>query len=252
MARSLVGLTIGPSDPAGIAGVLADVKAFSSLGLHGAAAITSAGMLPLSADGIAAQVDAVLGAGGVDVVKLEPPPDSAVLEALAEAVGRHDVEYLVLDPGAGSDGPTVQALRGRLLPLAYIVTPNLAEAEALAGRSISTWDDMRDAATAIAAMGAKNVVIKGGKRDGDVVTDLLFDGADYREYSAERVDAAGIGGVGTTFAAGLAASLAKGDTVHHSVAAAKAYVTKALQSAYEAGDRRALHHFYRYWRPSGR
>jgi hydroxymethylpyrimidine/phosphomethylpyrimidine kinase len=131
-----------------------------------------------------------------------------------------------------------------------IAAPNVPEARALTGLRVETWEDMREAAHAIAAMGPANVVIKGGKRDGRQVTDLLYDGRDYRDYTAERVEPAGIAGAGTTFAAAIAATLAKGETVRHSVAAAKAYVTKALQSSYDLGGRPAPHLFYRYWQPA--
>ncbi len=144
----------------------------------------------------------------------------------------------------------LEVLKARLLPLAYVAVPNVLEAQALTGQAIENWEDMREVAQAIAAMGAANVVIKGGKRDGDRVTEILFDGSDYRDYTAERVQLVRVRGAGTTFAAAVTAALAKGETVQHSIAAGKAYVTKALQDTYDLGGTPALHHFYRYWRPS--
>lgn len=253
MTRSLLGLSIGFSDPLGVAGVQADVKAFSSLGLHGAAVITGVADMALDASQIEAQLNA-LGVLQPDVVKLVPPADTAGLEALLRYLETHQPELLVVDPaGVAPNDARLETLRSRLLPLAHIVTPNLREAEALSGRAIESWEDRREAAAAIAGFGAANVLITGGPgTPGEPVTDLLFDGKDYREYTADRVDETRPPGMGSVFAAGVAAALAKDETAQHAAAAGKAYVTKALQSAYELDTEPALHLFYRYWRPSGR
>jgi hydroxymethylpyrimidine/phosphomethylpyrimidine kinase len=120
------------------------------------------------------------------------------------------------------------------------------------GRELKTWDDIRDAAHEIRSWGVANVVIKGGHREDEATaTDLLYDGKDYREYTTGRVPTKNSHGTGCTFASAIAATLAKGDNVQNSVAAAKAYVTKALQEAYDIGHGHGpVHHFYRYWRPS--
>jgi hydroxymethylpyrimidine kinase/phosphomethylpyrimidine kinase len=227
------------------------VKSFSALGLHATAVVTAIGDTALDATTIGTQLDAVLGPVRVDVVKLTCPANAATLEVIAGAIARNDVQKLVLDPADSvDDADSLEVLKARLLPLTYVAIPNLTEAQTLTGRRIETWDDMRDAALAIAAMGPANVVIKGGKRDGQQATDILYDGADYRDYTAERVQLLDIRGAGTTFAAAVTATLAKGETVQHSIAAGKAYVTKALQSTYDLGGSPALHHFYRYWRPT--
>ena len=251
MARALTALTIGPLDPRGQDGVLVDVKAFSALGLHAAAAVTTTGDGLIDAPALASQLSSVFGAIRVDAVKVVCPASAAHLEVIADALKRQDVQFVVLDPAdAAQDPDTAALLKTRLLPLAYLATPNVPEAFALTGMQVESWDEMRDAARAIAAMGVANVVIKGGKHEGKLVTDLLFDGQDYRDYTAERVDMMDVRGAGTTFAAAVAATLAKGETIEHSVAAGKAYVTKALQSTYDLGGVRAMHHFYRYWQPS--
>jgi hydroxymethylpyrimidine/phosphomethylpyrimidine kinase len=245
-------LTIGWLDPAGRDGVIADLKTFSALGLHGAAAVTAAGETQLDAPAVIAQIDGVLGSVRMQAVKLTCPANTDVLEAIAAALRRHDVQNLVVDPATATSVPAaLDILKTRLLPLARMAVPNVHEAAALTGRPVETWEDMREAAKAIAALGPANVVIKGGKRDGDQVTDLLFDGADYRDYTAERARTAQVGGAGTTFAAAVTAALAKQETVPYAVASAKAYVTLALQNAYDLGGALALHHFYRYWQPSG-
>jgi hydroxymethylpyrimidine/phosphomethylpyrimidine kinase len=229
---------------------MADVRAFSALGLHGAAVVTAVGDTALGDAMVASQLEAVLSEIHVDAVKLTCPDDAQTLDAIADSLTRHDIQTLVLDPaGAPFDDAALAVLTARLLPLALVAVPNVFEAQSLASMVIDSWEDMRDAARAIAALGPANVVIKGGKRDGGRVTDLLFDGADYRDYTAERVEL-NVPGAGTTFDAALAATLAKGEIVQHAVAAAKAYVTKALQGTYDLGGVSGLHAFYRYWRPN--
>jgi hydroxymethylpyrimidine/phosphomethylpyrimidine kinase len=252
MARALTALTIGPLEPRGDDGVLADVKTFSALGLHGAAVVTAFRSMPREARDIATEIRGLLGSVQVDAIKLTCPDDAVTLGAIAEVLAGHDVQTLVLDPaGAAFDAGTIAVLKQQLFPRTLVAVPNAAEAAALTGLPVASWEDMRDAARAIAAMGPANVVIKGAKRDGGLVTDLLFDGTDYRDYTAKRVLLAEVSGAGSTFAAAAAAALAKGETVQHSVAAAKAYVTKALQSTYDLGGRPAMHHYYRYWQPTG-
>ena len=251
MSRALTALTIGPLEPRGQDGVIADLKTFSALGLHGSAVATSVNSIPIEPIAVEEQLNAVLGALRVDTVKLVCTGSAAMLELIAAALTRHDVQSLILDPeDATSDAEALEVLKTRLLPLALVAVPDLAEAQALTGLQVETWEEVSDVARAIAAMGPANVVIKGGNRQGPMVTDLLFDGRDFRDYTAERVEFEGMLGTGTTFAAAVAATLAKGETVQHSIAAAKAYVTKALQSRYDLGGPPALHHFYRYWQPS--
>ncbi len=261
MPRARIVLTISASNPTAVDGVQADLKTFSSLGVHGAAVITA-----LTGDGppvalepalISQQLDVALTIMEPDVVVTGVLPDAATVHAVAEALRSHGVERLVVDPSLvdrdGSrltDDATIEAIVMQLIPMALVVTPNLAEATLLSGLPTGDWDEVRAAAERIASMGAQNVVVKGGHRDGPVVTDLLFDGTDIREYSTERVPAEGVAGAGSAFAAALAASIAKDETVAHSVAAAKAFVTKGLQNTYELAEGTpAIHHFYRYWRP---
>jgi hydroxymethylpyrimidine kinase/phosphomethylpyrimidine kinase len=251
VARALTALTIGPLLPAGNDGVLADLRTFAALGLHGCAVVTTFAGTPVDPAGVAAQLDGVLDRVRVDIVKVTCPADADVLAAIALALQSHGNPRYVVDPAeACFAGPADEVLKAQLLPNAFAVLPNIVEAQALSGRVIDSWDDMRAAARAIAALGPANVVLKGGQREGNQVTDLLFDGADYRDYTAARVDEPAILGAGTTFVAALAASLAKGEPMQLAVAAAKAYVTKALRGAYDLGDGRSLHHFYRYWQPS--
>ena len=127
------------------------------------------------------------------------------------------------------------ALRDELIPLAFVVTPNLPEAAAIVERPVGTLAGMREAARAIHALGATNVLVKGGHLAGDVVTDLLFDGERFHDFSGPRVATKNTHGTGCTFASAIACYLAKGEPVPEAVRKAKAYLTGALEHAYDTG-----------------
>ena len=266
--RAPIALTIAGSDSGGGAGIQADLKTFAALGVYGASAITAVtaqdtrrvyDFVELEPAFVAAQIDAVMGDIGADAVKTGMLASAPIIEAVAERLRHWRVENLVIDPVMVAKSgdrllrdDAVAALKEKLLPLALVVTPNLPEAETLVGRSLQSWDDIREAAREIAGFGAKNVVIKGGHREDVAATDLLFDGKGFRDYSTGRVPTQSTHGTGCTFASAIAATLAKGDSVPNAVAAAKTYVTKALQNAYPIGHGHGpVHHFYRYWRPLG-
>ena len=268
MAKAPIALTIAGSDSGGGAGIQADLKTMSALGVYGMSVITAVtaqdtrrvyGIVEMEPAFVAAQIDAVLDDIGADAVKTGMLASAPIIEVVAERLKHWNVHNLVIDPVMVAKGgdkllrdDAVAALKTHLLPLATVVTPNIPEAEVLVGRPLSTWDDLRAAAIELCELGASNVVIKGGHRDEKVATDLLFDGKQFHEYSTGRVDTQSTHGTGCTFASAVAATLAKGDTVQNSVAAAKAYVTKALQAAYPIGHGHGpVHHFYRYWRPLG-
>jgi hydroxymethylpyrimidine/phosphomethylpyrimidine kinase len=268
MASAPIALTIAGSDSGGGAGIQADLKTFSALGVYGASVITAVtaqdtqrvyDFVELPPEFVAAQIDAVLGDIGADAVKTGMLSSVPIIEAVAERVKHWQIEKLVVDPVMVAKGgdkllrdDAVEALKSLLLPRALVVTPNIPEAEVIAGRPLETWDAIREAAREIHSLGVANVVIKGGHRDEDTATDLLFDGKGFREYSTGRVDTRNTHGTGCTFASAIAATLAKGDSVQNAVAAAKAYVTKALQNSYALGHGHGpVHHFYRFWRPLG-
>ncbi len=266
MPRAPIALTISSSDSSGGSGVQADVKTFSALGVYAATAITAVvaqdtrrthGVVAMEPGFVAQQVDSMLDDIGADVVKTGWLVNAGIVEAVAACLAGDREATVVVDPSIlakdGSrllDDAAVTVLRERLLPLAAVVTPNIAEAELLTGRRLTDWSDVREAAAEIAGFGAKNVVIMGGRREGRVVMDLLYDGKDYRDLATDRVPTTSTMGTGAAFSAALAATLAKGESLPHAVAAAKAYVTKALQNAYPVGQGSGPpHHFYRYWRP---
>ncbi|MCH8949430.1 MAG: bifunctional hydroxymethylpyrimidine kinase/phosphomethylpyrimidine kinase [Chloroflexi bacterium] len=270
-------LTIAGSDSGGGAGIQADLKTFAALGVYGASAITAitaqntqrvARVHHLPPDLVAAQIDAVASDIGIDAAKTGMLGTAAVIEVVAAKVDEYKLRPLVVDPVMVAESgdrllepDAIDTMRERLLPLATVLTPNVPEAEALLGRSLESWDDIREGAKEIVALGTGAVVITGGHAfsgaDGNTATaarrerlavDLLYDGTVFHEFTASRVDTTSTHGTGCTFASAIAAGLAKGSDLHGAVAMAKAYVTKAMQAAYPVGQGHGpVHHFYRYW-----
>jgi len=260
-------MTVAGSDPSAGAGIQADLKTFAAMGVYGTSVITAITVQntlgvqqvqALSPELVAAQIDAVVSDIGADVVKTGMLGDAAIVDAVAERLRYYGLTQVVVDPVlAASDGRSLlegdglAALRERLLPLAFVLTPNVDEAAALLGHDIVGWDGRREAARELVEMGARNVVITGGDLDGPPI-DLFYDGSRYQELIAPRVDTTNTHGSGCTFAAALAAGLAKGVDARQAAAMAKAFVTKAMSMSYPIGKGRGpLHHFFRYWQDIG-
>ncbi|MBI3979551.1 MAG: bifunctional hydroxymethylpyrimidine kinase/phosphomethylpyrimidine kinase [Chloroflexi bacterium] len=256
-------LTIAGSDSGGGAGIQADLKTFAALGVYGASVLTAVtaqntrgvrAIHEIPPADVAAQIDAVLDDIGADAVKTGMLASAPIIRAVVERLAAYRVEQLVVDPVmvAKSGDPllradAVDALRQELLPLALVVTPNIPEAEVLVGRTLTSDADLRAAAEAIHAFGPRYVVVKGGHRPGDAV-DLLYDGRQFTELAARRIPTPHTHGTGCTFASAIAAGLAKGLSVAEAVAAAKEYLTGAIQAAVAIGAGASpVHHFYRWW-----
>ena len=267
MRRIPTAMTIAGSDSGGGAGIQADLKTFAALGVYGTSALTAVtaqntlavtAVYEIPTDAIAAQIDAVVTDIGVDAVKTGMLPSSAVIECVTASLARHGglpgVHRLVVDPvmvAKSGDSlmkqEAIAILRSHLLPLAAVVTPNIPEAEALTGLTIVTGDDVRNAAKEIINMGAKAVVVKGGHRAGPA-TDLFYDGSDFREFTAPRIDTSNTHGTGCTFASAVAAGLAKGLEPVEAVGQAKDYVTEAIRNSFSVGSGHGpLNHFFRSW-----
>ena len=256
-------LTIAGSDSGGGAGIQADLKTFSALGVYGASALTAitaqntvgvTAVHEIPTADIAAQIDAVITDIGADAVKTGMLSSSAIVAVVSESLQRHRVTRLVVDPvmvaksgDALLQDDAVEAVRTLLLPLAAVVTPNLPEAEALVGGSIESLEDMREAARQILALGAAGVVVKGGHLEGPA-TDLFYDGLEFREFTSERIDTVNTHGTGCTFASAVAAGMAHSLPVVEAVAQAKEYVTEAIRASFPIGQGHGpLHHFHRFW-----
>jgi hydroxymethylpyrimidine kinase/phosphomethylpyrimidine kinase len=191
---------------------------------------------------VAAQIDAVFADIVPDAVKTGMLSSAAIIHVVAEKARGFGFQNLVVDPVMVAKSgdrllheDAVRALRDELIPLASVVTPNLPEAAAIAGHAVETLDGMREAARAIHALGAANVVVKGGHLAGDVVIDLLFDGERFHEFAGPRIPTKNTHGTGCTFASAIACYLARGEPVPAAVRKAKAYLTGALEHAYDTG-----------------
>jgi len=258
--RPRTALTIAGSDSGAGAGIQADLKTFAALGVYGTSALTAVtaqntqgvyASAALSPTLVAAQIDAVVEDIGADAVKTGMLADADIIVAVANRIGAHALRALVVDPVMVAKGgdrllreDAVQVLRATLLPLALIVTPNLPEAETLAGVAIGSRAALEEAARRIAGMGARYVLIKGGHAPGDP-TDILFDGRVFQEYRGTRIQTTSTHGTGCTLSAAIAAHLARGEAVVDAVGHAKAYVTAALRAAYPVGHGQGpLHHLF--------
>ncbi len=264
LSRPPTAMTIAGSDSGGGAGIQADLKTFSAFGVFGTSALTAitaqntvgvTAVHEIPTDVIAAQIDAVITDIGADAVKTGMLSSPDIVATVADAIRRHGISNLVVDPVMVAKSgdrllreEAIATICDDLIPLARVVTPNIPEAEDLTGRSIESDDDVRRAAEAILSMGAKSVVIKGGHRDGPP-TDILYDGKEFMEFTAERIPSTSTHGTGCTFASAVAAGLAHGLETPAAVKRAKEYVTAAISAAYPVGQGHGpLHHFHAFWR----
>ena len=263
-----VALTIAGSDSGGGAGIQADLKTFSANGVYGMSAVTSVtaqntlgvqAVHNLPPDAVAAQIDSVLSDIGAGAVKTGMLANAEIIAAVADALrGYRDIP-LVVDPvmiaksgDALLESDAVSTLIDRLAPLATVITPNLDEAKALTGIEAPDVEGMKAIARSLFEMGPRHVVVKGGHLEGPAV-DVLYDGADFETFEAERVDTRSTHGTGCTFASAIAAGLAKGSGVSEAVGGAKTYLTGALRHAVPLGGGHGpVHHFHALYRDAER
>jgi hydroxymethylpyrimidine/phosphomethylpyrimidine kinase len=244
-------LTIAGSDAGGGAGIQADLKTFSVLGVFGMTAITAvtvqntegvAGYEAMPPAVVADQIRAVVTDIGVDAAKTGMLATAGIVSALADAVEETGMRTLVVDPVAVSKhgtallaGDALATLRERILPLATLVTPNLPEAAALSGLEVEGRDDMRRAAEAILRAGAHAVLVKGGHLDRGEAADLYVDGEREEWLAVPRIETPHTHGTGCTLSAAITAHLARGDALPEAVRAGKAFVTGAIRGALAIG-----------------
>lgn len=243
-------LTVAGSDCSGGAGIQADLRVFRDLGFYGMSVITAVTaqntlgvrhVHPVPAESVAAQLDAIAVDIGCDGLKSGMLVDAAIIRLVAEFVRQNDCRNLVIDPVIRSSSGRallnshgIAELRTNLLPLAFVVTPNLAEAEALAGNPVNTIQDMREAAQRIFDSGVRNVIIKGGHLPGDA-TDILYDGRDFFTLEAARLDRRHTHGTGCTFSAALTANIVAGKGIFEAFESAKEYTRRAIDGGLELG-----------------
>ncbi len=261
-------LTIAGSDSSGGAGIQADLKTFQAHGVFGMSVVTAVtvqntrgvfGIQEMTPEVVSGQIDCLFDDITIHAVKIGMVASVPLIEAIATALAERDRPPVVLDPVmiSKSGFPLLQeaaqsALVRHLFPLAEVVTPNIHEAERLIGRSIETLAAMREAARAIVDRGARQVVVKGGHLGAAEATDILYDGHDFRELTAARVDTHNTHGTGCTFSSAIAANLALGKPFFEAVANAKDYISGAIAHSLDIGQGHGpTHHFFDLYRRAG-
>jgi len=262
-----IALTIAGSDSSGGAGIQADLKTFSALEVYGASVITALtaqntrgveAVHVVPAEFVRAQMRAVAADLDVGAIKIGMLATSAVIQAVVEGLQDFPGVPVVLDPvmvAASGDvllaSDAVEALRSMLIPVASLVTPNLAEAASLLGQPQAGNEfEMAMQAAGLKEAGAKAVLIKGGHSDGPTAIDILLEGVEPLSFEAPRADTKNTHGTGCTLSAAIAAELAKGASLIEAVETAKAYVTEAIFAADELDigqGRGPVHHFHAWW-----
>ncbi|MEO9337600.1 bifunctional hydroxymethylpyrimidine kinase/phosphomethylpyrimidine kinase [Mesorhizobium sp. SB112] len=262
-----IAVTIAGSDSGGGAGIQADLKTFSALGVYGASVLTAitaqntkgvTAVEDVSASLVTAQIEAVFSDLSVGAVKIGMVSRDETIAAIADALERLNIKA-VLDPVmVATSGDrllrpkAIEILKARLLPQALIVTPNLPEAALLTGRPIAEDErEMARQAEIILSGGAASVLIKGGHASGSESVDLFFDGQTLHRLAAPRIETKNDHGTGCTLSAAIAAKLALGETLADAVSAAKNYLHAALAASHKiriGHGRGPVHHFHELWK----
>ena len=269
--KTPIAVTIAGSDSSGGAGIQADLKTFSALGVYGAsviAALTAQNTKGVTAihdvppDFVTAQIDAVFSDLDVGAVKVGMLSQPAVIEAVALGLKRYKQEKIVLDPvmiAASGDRllapEAIEVLRKVLMPMALVITPNLPEAAALLETAVAKNEtEMQAQGEKLLALGARAVLIKGGHGGGPESIDLLVEPNAVARFVAQRIDTQNTHGTGCTLSSAIAAGLAKGLDLSEAVRQAKAYVTAAIVASNRLAighDHGPVHHFHHWWNGDG-
>jgi len=246
-------LTIAGSDSGGGAGIQADIKTITLLGAYASSVITAVtaqntigvqDVHPIPPEFVAAQLDSVLSDIKPDVIKTGMLCNGDIARVAADKVRRYLENHsapLVVDPVMYSrNGSVLLDEKGRgvlvkeIMPMATVVTPNLAETAELSGVEVNSIGTMHEAAERIYELGPKNVLIKGGHLSHDAI-DVLYDGHQFSEFFAPRVQTQHTHGTGCTFSAAIATFMAMGDDLPTAVAAAKEFISAAIETAFPVG-----------------
>ena len=254
-------LTIAGSDSCCGAGVQADLKTINKLGAYGICAVTAitvqntlgvSSVLAVPASIVGQQIDAVVTDIGTDTVKTGMLVSKEVVEIVCEMAKKHKLQKVVVDPVIKSHkGERLLSLEGvnkfrsDLIPLSYLVTPNIPEAEILTDREIKNLSDTKDAARAIYELGAENVLIKGGhimsQEDGNddasdgKVIDVFYDGKSFQEFRDERLNTENVHGTGCIYSAAIATELAKRNDMISSITIAREFIINIIMGSIALG-----------------
>lgn len=260
--QSPVCLTIAGLDPSGGAGIIADIKTFSTFGCFAAAAVASItfqnttgvfGVVQQTAESVRKQIDPVLDEREVAAVKTGMLPTREIIETVAEIISERQLKNIIVDPVIRStsgfdliDDAALAALIERLFPLADLITPNIPEAERIARLKITSVAEIEQAARVMRRMGAKNVLIKGGHelsaecgvRNAESkrkATDYLFIDEQLRIFEGEFIETSSTHGTGCVLSSAIAAHLALGKNLTEAVKIAKDFVAEAIRTAPNIG-----------------
>jgi hydroxymethylpyrimidine kinase/phosphomethylpyrimidine kinase len=243
-------LTIAGSDSGGGAGIQTDLKTITVLGGYGMSVITALtaqntvgvqAIFELPLDFIEKQIDSVIEDIGVDSIKTGMLSSSPIVSLVASKIKHYRVKRLIVDPVmVAKSGDLLlkedarKSLCEELIPLAFVVTPNLPEASVLAGIEVKDINTMKEAARYIYDLGARNVLVKGGHLEEEVV-DILFDGRNFFEYPGPRITTKNTHGTGCTYASAIATELAKGNSIQMAVKRAKDFMVTAIRYSLPIG-----------------
>ncbi|MGX2961200.1 bifunctional hydroxymethylpyrimidine kinase/phosphomethylpyrimidine kinase [Peribacillus sp. JNUCC 23] len=255
-------LTIAGSDSGGGAGIQADLKTFSAHHVFGMSVITAVtaqntvevrSIQTMSQEIIRDQISAVFDDIEVHAVKIGMLGSAETIETVAEMLDTYKPQHIVLDPvmiaKSGDqllEEDAVEALKKRLLPMATLVTPNIPEAETLAGITIQSKQDLYEACQIIEQLGAKAILLKGGHSAGDP-NDLFYDGTNYSWLNGERIHTKNTHGTGCTLSSAIAANLANGLEIEAAIRQSKEYITQAIRDSFAIGNGHGpVNHFYQF------
>lgn len=243
-------LTIAGSDSCGGAGIQADIKAMSALGAYGMSVITAItaqntlgvfNVLEIDKEMVGDQIKAVFDDITVDAVKIGMVSNSEVIRTIKALLVHYEAKNIVVDPVMVSKSgynllkpEAVDELK-KLISIADIVTPNIPEAEILAGIKITDEEDMKAAAVKIKEFGARHILIKGGHRCNNA-TDVFYTNGEFILLEGKRFETPNTHGTGCTLSSAIASHLAKGMSVTDSVRLSKAYISRAIENSFSIGS----------------
>ncbi|WP_151705735.1 bifunctional hydroxymethylpyrimidine kinase/phosphomethylpyrimidine kinase [Nitrincola alkalilacustris] len=273
IADTAIAMTLAGSDSGGGAGIQADLKTFSALGVFGASVITALtaqntrevrAILPIPADFIRSQIQAVLDDLNVAAIKVGMLGDVATIECVAKALSEYPARPIVLDPvmiaksgDALLQGDAINSLRSLLLPRASLITPNLPEAARLTDRpEPSTVQQMHDLLPALHSLTDAAILLKGGhlqnlnQESGNQAIDLFSDGTQVIELTSVRYNTGNTHGTGCTLSSAITAFLARQMTLPDAVRAGKHYISNAIKTADQlkvGSGHGPVNHFHEWW-----
>lgn len=254
-------LTIAGSDSSGGAGIQADLKTFSAIGTYGMSVITAItaqntegvfDVEELSSNIIKSQIRVVCEDIPPKAIKVGMVSSPEIIKDIVDTLEEYPCEYLVVDPVMISKSgyallkpEAMENLKKYLIPKAYIVTPNLPEAEEITNMKIHTVEDMKKAGQLILNLGPKYVLMKGGHLNGDCI-DLLMGKDIFEIFEGERINRKNTHGTGCTISSAITSHLALGYDVKEAVRLSKEYITEAIRYSFDIGKGVGpVHHFYR-------